>query len=288
MKCRLIIGAFAVVLVTTALPLEGQLPEHLRDYPLIGMRSSGDLVAPYFDGWYDNGDGTVTYSFGFLNRNTEEIVDIPIGENNYVEPAEYNGGQPTHFPFYNRGGFHGRRERGSWGVTVPEGTEVWWTINHAGQSYSVRGRSTSMAYELSFAIAAAGSQHPGIKFQNEDPESYGPEGIWADRIQASVDTPVTVSAMVRDRGDRYEFDTPSNIYPVRAEFLTHQGPAPIDFDRARVTVREQGWGTATTQATFAEPGDYVIRIRADNFRAPDSKFDNMCCWSSGYVPVTVR
>ena len=101
MKCRLIIGAFAVVLVTTALPLEGQLPEHLRDYPLIGMRSSGDLVAPYFDGWYDNGDGTVTYSFGFLNRNTEEIVDIPIGENNYVEPAEYNGGQPTHFPFYN-------------------------------------------------------------------------------------------------------------------------------------------------------------------------------------------
>ena len=41
------------------------------------------------------------------------------------------------------------------------------------------------------------------------------------------------------------------------------------------------------QATFSEPGDYVIRLRVDNFLAADSKFDNVCCWSNAYVPVTV-
>ena len=49
----------------------------------------------------------------------------------------------------------------------------------------------------------------------------------------------------------------------------------------------QGWGMATTQATFTEPGEYIVRLRVDNFRAPDSKFDNQCCWSNAYVPVTV-
>jgi hypothetical protein len=32
----------------------------------------------------------------------------------------------------------------------------------------------------------------------------------------------------------------------------------------------------------------MIRVRVDNFGASDSRFDNMCCWSNGFVPVTVR
>ena len=48
------------------------------------------------------------------------------------------------------------------------------------------------------------------------------------------------------------------------------------------------WGEASTQATFAEAGEYVIRIRVDNFAAEDSGFDYVCCWSNAYVPVTVR
>ena len=77
-----------------------------------------------------------------MNRNTEEIIDIPIGPNNHVEPAELNGRQPTHFPVYDRRGFRGKRERGTFAVTVPEGQEVVWTLSHGGFSYSVPGRST--------------------------------------------------------------------------------------------------------------------------------------------------
>jgi hypothetical protein len=90
-----------------------------------------------------------------------------------------------------------------------------------------------------------------------------------------------------------------NVYPVRATFILHQGPAAIEFEPTTVTVESEGseveggapaatWGMATTQATFTEPGQYIVRVRADNFRAPDSKFDNMCCWTNVYVPVTVR
>ena len=91
----------------TALPLQGQLP----DYPLAPLKPAGDLVAPYFDGWYENPDGTFTLSFGFMNRNTEETVDVPLGENNYIEPSEFDGLQPTHFPSVYYFGFSGRRER---------------------------------------------------------------------------------------------------------------------------------------------------------------------------------
>ncbi|NKB33335.1 MAG: hypothetical protein GKR91_09575 [Pseudomonadales bacterium] len=47
------------------------------------------------------------------------------------------------------------------------------------------------------------------------------------------------------------------------------------------------WTEVSTQVTFPEPGEYIIRLRVDNFVAPDSQFDNVCCWSNAYFPVTV-
>jgi hypothetical protein len=290
----------AVVVAVGAEAAAAQLPLEMRNYPLTSLKKSGDLVAPFFDGWYNNGDGTITYSFGFLNRNTEEIVDIPLGENNHIEPAQYDGVQPTHFPVYNRRGFTGKRERGVFGVTVPDDqTEVLWTLTHAGRSYSVPGRAASPAYELSREIAAFGSFAPAVRFSPTGTESQGPEGHMAQRVMATVGTAVTLSALVQDRGDRYNFETDMDVFPVRAEFMLHQGPAPIEFEPMSVTVETPGsevegaasgaaWGMASTEATFSEAGEYIVRIRADNFGAPDSRFDNMCCWTNAYVPVTVR
>ena len=36
-------------------------------------------MVPFFDGWYDNPDGTYELVFGYYNVNTEEVLDIPIG-----------------------------------------------------------------------------------------------------------------------------------------------------------------------------------------------------------------
>jgi hypothetical protein len=187
-------------------------------------------------------------------------------------------------------------------VTVPsDQTEVVWTLNSAGHSYSVPGRATSPAYQMSRFPAAFGSLPPAVRFSPTGPESRGTEGPTADRIMASVGTPVTIEALVQDRGERYGLADEA-YYPVTAEFIMHQGPAgtEIQFDPPRVTVGEEtpaaegasamtnDWGRVATRATFSEPGEYVVRIQVDNFGAPDSRFDNLCCWANAYVPVTVR
>lgn len=291
------------------MPLFAQLPSHLRDYPLAQSKSAGEVVAPMFNGWTANDDGSVTMLFGFVNRNREQIVDIPLGPNNFIEPAQFDGVQPTHFPVYNRRGlpdvgfFAGIQERGAFAVTVPAsmaGTEVVWTLKHAGHSYSVPGRATSTAYQMSAGERALGTLAPAIKFERDGPETTNREGITAAAIIASVGIPVTLSAFAQDRGVRSKYpDVEFEQYPVGTEWIMHQGPAAPDFEPALITGRERAkeavfdassnghWTHVQTQATFWEPGEYIIRLRVDNFLALDSKFGNMCCWSNAYVPVTV-
>jgi hypothetical protein len=293
------------VMGLTATPLYAQLPEHLRDYPLATRGASGESVAPMFNGWIANEDGSVQMLFGFANQNRETIVDIPLGPNNFIEPSEFDGVQPTHFPVYRRPGFVGLQERGVFAVTVPAdmaGTEVVWTLTSGGKTWSVPGRATSTAYEMSAGERALGTLKPAIRFNLNGPEAADVEGIYAARITTKVGKPVTLTAYVQDRGKRAAY--PENemlLYPLGTEWIMHQGPAAPEFSQARVTGRERAsegggesgnmgsndWEEVTTEATFSEPGDYVIRLRVDNFTAPDSQFDNVCCWSNAYVPVTV-
>ena len=39
----------------------------------------GQNIAPSFDGWMPNPDGTIELLFGYLNRNFKEHVDIAVG-----------------------------------------------------------------------------------------------------------------------------------------------------------------------------------------------------------------
>src|SRR5437870_12783771 len=71
----------------------------------------GQNVAPAFEGWEQNPDGTYSFFFGYLNRNYEEQVDILVGSNNTIEPGG-DRGQPTHF--------YPRRQRLVFTVTVPK------------------------------------------------------------------------------------------------------------------------------------------------------------------------
>jgi len=290
MKVKTLAAVAVVAALAGGQDAAAQLPTELRDYPLATLHKTGDLVAPFFDGWFDNGDGTVTYAFGFLNRNTEEVVDIPLGENNHIEPAEYDGVQPTHFPVYNRRGLTGKRERQAFGVTVPRGTEVVWTLTHAGRSYSIPGRATSTAYDMGTfdQVAAFGSLHPLIRFGDQAPVAVGPEGVTAAPVRARVGQPVTLSAFVTDAGERYGL-AEREFYPVHATWILHQGPegARVAFSPEVNTAETEGWSSVTTQATFPTAGEYVIRLRVDNFGAPDSRFDNQCCWSNAFVPVVV-
>lgn len=46
-------------------------------------------------------------------------------------------------------------------------------------------------------------------------------------------------------------------------------------------------GSSTVRVTFDTPGDYLLRVRADNFGAHDSTPGDQCCWTNGFVEVSV-
>ena len=59
--------------------------------------SSGQAVSPAYEGWIYNADGTVTMYFGYMNTNWLQEFDIPVGPDNAIEPGGPDQGQPTHF-----------------------------------------------------------------------------------------------------------------------------------------------------------------------------------------------
>ena len=89
----------------------------------------GQRVAPIYEGWMQNPDGTFEMLFAYFNLNSEELIDIPIGPDNGIEPDGPDYGQPAHF--------FPRRSRFTFRVTVPADfgdKELVWTITANGKT----------------------------------------------------------------------------------------------------------------------------------------------------------
>lgn len=71
------------VLLSTALAvvLAGQGARAQLSY------SSGQNVSPAYEGWEKDAGGNQYFVFGYMNRNREENVDIPVGAENTFEPG---------------------------------------------------------------------------------------------------------------------------------------------------------------------------------------------------------
>jgi hypothetical protein len=273
--------------------LGGQNPRPLAPLPADGLR-----VAPFFDGWYANPDGTITFSFGYSNLNPEE-VEIPLGPDNFIEPKQYDGRQPTSFAPAAPGSDDGGgarsdrrgRERGVFTVTVPAGFQdsVVWTLNVRGQAYKVPANAKSGAYHLRWPMAM-GSIPPLLRFSDQGPAGRGPSGIQADPVKTSVGAPLSLSVWLTDDSVREEeqivIKQRQGRPAMNVRWYKHSGPGPIVFNPARQPLAQLS-GTATTSATFKQPGEYVLRVRADNFGRVDTSPGNQCCWTNGYVKVSV-
>jgi hypothetical protein len=91
--------------------------------------SKGQNVAPAYEGWENGADGAKYFVFGYMNRNWEEEIDVPIGPENGFNVGG-DQGQPTHFlP---------RRNRFIFKVKVPanfsEKDELIWTLTTHGKT----------------------------------------------------------------------------------------------------------------------------------------------------------
>ena len=91
--------------------------------------SRGQNASPAFEGWEQNGDGSFNFLFGYMNRNWEEELNVPIGPDNNIEPGGPDQGQPTRLlP---------RRNRFVFRVRVPEDwgkKELVWTLTTKGKT----------------------------------------------------------------------------------------------------------------------------------------------------------
>ena len=91
--------------------------------------SRGQNVSPAFEGWEKNDDGSFNMMFGYMNRNWEEEVDVPVGPDNNLSPGVTDRGQPTHFlPRRNRFVFK-VRVPADWGKK-----ELIWTLTTKGKT----------------------------------------------------------------------------------------------------------------------------------------------------------
>ena len=293
MRGRGLAGGVAIAFFLAAAPPGAQVQRPLAPLPPEGQR-----VAPFFDGWYENPDGTMTLSFGYSNLNRDEVIEIPLGPDNVITPKEYDGAQPTSFSpvvaDVAPGGAPSRRdrERGVFTVTVPAGFkgDVVWTLRVRGQAYSVPGRARTGAYQLRWPMAM-GSVPPLLRFSANGQAGRGPAGIQADPLTARAGAPLPLTVWVADDSMREQDPVPIVAKrevkaAVTVIWFKHSGPGPVSFTPPRVAVPELQ-GTAATSATFMQPGEYVLRVRADNFGRLDTSPGNQCCWTNGYVKVTV-
>ena len=57
--------------------------------------STGQNIAPAYEGWEKNADGSFNLVFGYFNRNWEEEIYVPAGSANTIVPGGPDRGQPT-------------------------------------------------------------------------------------------------------------------------------------------------------------------------------------------------
>ncbi len=283
-------------------------------WPLQPLSADNHILAPFMEGWYANEDGTYTISFGYSNANLDTLY-IPVGEDNLLDPAQFNGMQATVFlPGHHRGIFT---------VTLPadmKDQDVWWTLTKAnGDVTRVPGRTGSIAYELDWVPRPHGGLPPSVSFDSQSGVGRGPPGIMAERTQSvAVGSPLTLSVNATDPSQRDPDDSRSLEVPLRVVWSQLQGPGPVEYTRhesnplpeveepdpaggaaaaasrqrqppgPEVVPLSEGYGTASVIVTFSAPGEYIMRARVDNFSAPDSSDNDNCCFTNGYVRINVR
>jgi hypothetical protein len=328
-----------------------------QSLPLEPAHESGQSITGAFEGWFPNQDGTFSILVGYYNRNEHQVVDIPVGPNNKVEPGGPDHGQPTHF-------LTGRQ----WGVFTIVVPKDWgekrytWTITANGKSTQIP-LDIDALWEVSPFIEATGNTPPYIGFTDKGPFINGPKGQLTS-LTATVSNPLPLTVWVSDdvknalasaggspalvaqtsaataaalaaagdsgaagstargaappsgatsgdvagdaaggragggragrggRGGRGGSDTGG----VSVTWCKFRGPGEVTFAAEKPALEKAEFkapegavftGKATTTATFSEPGEYLLKLTA-NDNSGEGGRGFQCCWSNAYVKVSVK
>jgi hypothetical protein len=263
-----------------------QLPSEPR-------RQFGTGITGAFEGWFTDAGGTRSFLVGYLNRNTTQVLDVPVGPNNRIEPGGPDMGQPTHF-------LTGRRY-GMFAVPVPKDftadQRLTWTIVVNGQSTSIPLRLHPDYVVNPFSEIAANNTPPVLQFEQNGPPIQGPVAslVTALTRTTKVSTALPLTLLASD-DEKYSSGTGAPQRnpppPVRLTWSKFRGPGAVMFDKSNPGVDKVPGGKAsftgksTVTVTFAEPGDYVLHVTANDYSG-DGGGGFQCCWTTAMVKVAV-
>ena len=231
--------------------------------------NSGGPIYATFEGWGPLKDGTNALLLGYFNRNRTQIVDIPIGPDNNIEPGGPDYGQPTHFLT--------GRQYGMFAITVPKdfGTKrLTWTI-------VANGHKTSVAFWLNppywidfFKNGANGNEPPRIKFGPTAPEYIGPpREKTVATLNATVGAPLDLTAWAADQPPTIKFEEGAEpaapATPPAATRKPANEPPPAFIGGRVVSVSPAaagGGGGAAAAAAARNRGD--IQVIWKKYRGP--------------------
>ena len=256
--------AMVAVLGAGLLRLNAQLP-----YSGVQM-SRGQDVSPVFQGWERNADGTFTLHFGYLNRNSEEEVDVPLGPENKFDMGNGDQGQPTHF-------YPGPR----WFVFKVVVPQDWppdkravWTLTNKGRTNLAKGW-LEPEWEVDKALITKNAVYDrflAISNVSANPDNTAPTITGSPAQSVTLPATATLTATATDdgrpkpapgggggrggRGGRGQ--------GVLIRWILYRGPAKVQFD-PEVSPAVYGMPvTSQTKVSFTAPGAYRLRAIASD------------------------
>jgi hypothetical protein len=292
---RLLVAiAGTLVLAVCLLSGQGQL------LPTIPRQTFGGSIAPAYDGWYLNPDGSRTYLMGYYSRNTVAEVDVPIGPDNHFEPGEPDRGQPTHF--------RPNRAFGMFTIVLPRTAQLaeklYWVLSVNGVVQRV---PTNGGAVYNITPNRASEQSPGGKWNTPPVLRFSEKGDVVQGAVASMAKAVPRTATV---GQAMPLDlwveddglytsgsnAPFTRDPQILEFVVtkYRGPGKVTVGEGldKITSLKGGKpgeeyaGKGSTTLTFSDPGDYFVHITVNDLSGPGGGSTG-CCWTTSMVKVTV-
>ena len=264
----------AILFASFAAAMAGQAS---GDLPIATIRESGQSVTGAFEGWYPNPDGTFSMLMGYLNRKSSEILDIPIGPKNRIEPGGPDQGQPTHFLQ--------RRQWGVFRIVVPKdfGTKkLTWTIVANGQETTIPMSLNPLWVVEPFKDAGNGNTPPVVRFDANGPSFTGPPHGIARTLATKVSDALLLTLWFKD--DQPPLVTGRGAAFTPITWSMFRGPGEVTFENARPPADENG--KTTTQVKFTAPGEYILRGQVNDVTG-DGGGGFQCCWTNVHVKVNV-
>jgi hypothetical protein len=261
--------------------------------------ATGQNVVPAFEGWEHNPDGSFNMVFGYMNRNYEQEIDLPVGPDNMIEPGPADQGQPTHF--------YVRRQQFVFKVRVPKDwgkKDLIWTLKVNGKTEKayasllpfwelgplVYTENRGSAADITDApepneaptitlpgptqlSARAGETIPLVAEVADDghPVPRRRTATGAPAVRRDSDgAVVSGTGTVGPGGSGPRRENPLTQAMVRLEpgvalgvtWVVYRGSTEgVKFEPQRVAVAS---GKASSTVSFAKPGTYVIRGYADD------------------------